>query len=83
MTGCPRAAPWPARRRRGGSVGDSFVIAGWAFVGGLLRLIAGLAAIWFVLSNAAITGSTFEALAGEVVAALTLLFAVPANFGSI
>lgn len=54
-----------------GSVGDSFVIAGWALVGELLRVIAGVAAIWLVLSNAAIAGSTFEALADELVAAIT------------
>ncbi|QAU12773.1 YIP1 family protein [Halorubrum sp. BOL3-1] len=54
-----------------GSVGDSFVIAGWALVGELFRVIAGVAAIWVVLSNAAITGSTFEALADGLVAAIT------------
>ncbi|ELZ59320.1 MULTISPECIES: YIP1 family protein [Halorubrum] len=54
-----------------GSVGDSFLIAGWALVGELLRVIAGLAAIWFALSNAAITGSTGEAIARDAVAAIT------------
>jgi len=54
-----------------GSVGDSFAIAGWALVGELFRVIAGVAAIWVVLSNAAIAGSTFEALADELVAAIT------------
>ncbi|VTT87424.1 unknown [Halorubrum sp. DM2] len=54
-----------------GSVGDTFVIAGWALVGELLRVIAGVAAIWVALSNAAITGSTFEAIAEEIVAAIT------------
>jgi len=53
-----------------GSVGDSFLIAGWALVGELLRVIAGLAAIWYALSNASITGSTFEALTAEITAAL-------------
>jgi hypothetical protein len=54
-----------------GSVGDSFVIAGWAIGVELLRLAAGLAAIWYTLSNAAIDGSSFEALANDIVAAIT------------
>ncbi|QUO47460.1 MULTISPECIES: YIP1 family protein [Halorubrum] len=54
-----------------GSVGDSFVIAGWAIGVELLRLAAGLAAIWYALSNAAISGETFEALSNEIVAAVT------------
>ncbi|WP_096393712.1 YIP1 family protein [Halorubrum trapanicum] len=54
-----------------GSVGDSFVIAGWAIGAELLRLAAGLAAIWYTLSNAAISGSTGEAVASDVVAAIT------------
>ncbi|TKX73529.1 YIP1 family protein [Halorubrum sp. GN11_10-6_MGM] len=54
-----------------GSVGDSFVIAGWALVGELLRVIAGVAAIWYTLSTTAISGATFEALSQELVAAIT------------
>ena len=54
-----------------GSVGDSFVIAGWAIGVELLRLAVGLAAIWYALSNAAIAGSTFEALTSDIVAAIT------------
>ena len=54
-----------------GSVGDSFVIAGWAIGAELLRLAAGLAAIWDTLSNAAISGSTGETVASDVVAAIT------------
>ncbi|GAA0536939.1 YIP1 family protein [Halorubrum ejinorense] len=54
-----------------GSVGDSFVIAGWALVGELLRVIAGVAAIWYTLSTATLTGTTIEALTRELVAAIT------------
>ncbi|MGM0448014.1 MAG: YIP1 family protein [Methanobacteriota archaeon] len=54
-----------------GSVGDSFVIAGWAIGVELLRLAVGLVAIWYALSNAALAGSTFEALSTELVAAIT------------
>ena len=54
-----------------GSVGDSFVIAGWAIGAELLRLAAALAAIWYILSNATISGPTGEAVAGDIVAAIT------------
>ena len=54
-----------------GSVGDSFVVAGWALVGELLRVIAGLAAIWYVLSTATFTGATIETLGPELLAAIT------------
>ncbi|ELZ44434.1 hypothetical protein C464_13625 [Halorubrum coriense DSM 10284] len=54
-----------------GSVGDSFVIAGWAIGAELLRLAVGIAAIWYTLSNATITGSTFEALSADLTAAIT------------
>ena len=54
-----------------GSVGDSFVIAGWAIGVELLRLAAGLAGIWYALSNATISGATGEAVAGDVVGAIT------------
>ncbi|SDE96416.1 Yip1 domain-containing protein [Halorubrum xinjiangense] len=54
-----------------GSVGDSFVIAGWALGAELLRLAAGIAAIWYSLSTAALAGSTFEALSTDIVAAIT------------
>lgn len=54
-----------------GSVADSFVIAGWALVSELLRVVAGVAAIWYALSNAAITGGTLEALESDLVAAIT------------
>jgi len=54
-----------------GSVGDSFVIAGCAIGAELLRLAAGLATIWYTLSNATISGSTGEAVAGDIVAAIT------------
>lgn len=54
-----------------GSVGDSFVIAGWAIGVELLRLAVGLAAIWYALSNATIAASTFDALTSDIVAAIT------------
>ena len=54
-----------------GSATDAFVIAGWALVGELLRVGAGVAGIWYALSNATISGSTGEAVAGDVVAAIT------------
>ncbi|MDB2236430.1 YIP1 family protein [Halorubrum ezzemoulense] len=54
-----------------GSVGDSFVIAGWAIGAELLRLGAGIVAIWYTLSNAAPAGSSFEALTTDLVAAIT------------
>jgi hypothetical protein len=53
-----------------GSLGDSFVIAAWAIVPELLRLAAGLAAIWYALSTATIDGETFGAVANEIVAAI-------------
>lgn len=54
-----------------GSAGDAFVIAGWALGAELLRVGAGVAAIWYTLSNAMIAGSTFEAIASDIVAAIT------------
>jgi len=54
-----------------GSVGDSFVIAGWALAGELLRVIAGVAAIWYALSTATFAGTTFETLGPELIAAIT------------
>ncbi|MEZ3164008.1 YIP1 family protein [Halorubrum sp. RMP-47] len=54
-----------------GSASDAFVIAGWAMAGELLRVAAGVAGIWYVLSNASVAGPTPEALANDVVAAVT------------
>ncbi|RLM71285.1 YIP1 family protein [Halorubrum sp. Atlit-8R] len=54
-----------------GSVGDSFVIAGWAVGAELLRLGAGIVGIWYTLSTATISGSTGEAVAADVAAAIT------------
>lgn len=45
-----------------GSAGDAFVIAGRALAAELVRLVTGLAGIWYALSNAAISGSTGEAV---------------------
>ncbi|MDZ5811042.1 Yip1 family protein [Halorubrum sp. AD140] len=54
-----------------GSVGDSFVIAAWSLVPELLRLVAGLAAIWYALATTTVEGTTVEAIADEVVAAMS------------
>ncbi|WP_144799429.1 Yip1 family protein [Halorubrum depositum] len=53
-----------------GTAGDSFAIAAWALVPELLRLAAGLAAIWYALSTATVDGATIEAIANEIVAAI-------------
>ena len=53
-----------------GSVGDSFVIAAWALVPELLRLAAGLAAIWYALTTTTVGGETVRAIANEIVAAI-------------
>ena len=53
-----------------GSVGDSFVIAAWALVPEILRLAAGLAAVWYALSTATVGGETIRAIANEIVAAI-------------
>ncbi|MFC6889854.1 YIP1 family protein [Halorubrum trueperi] len=56
-----------------GSVGDSFVIAGWAIAAELLRLVAGVAAIWYALATTTVEGTTIEAIANEVVAAISTM----------
>ncbi|MFW6317615.1 MAG: Yip1 family protein [Halorubrum sp.] len=56
-----------------GSLGDSFVIAAWALVPELLRLVAGLAAIWYALATTTVEGTTVEAIANEVVAAMSTM----------
>ncbi|OYR50517.1 Yip1 family protein [Halorubrum sp. Ea8] len=53
-----------------GSVGDSFVIAAWAILPEIVRLGAGVAAVWYALSTAAVDGATIEAIANEIVAAI-------------
>ncbi len=53
-----------------GAVGDSFVIAAWALVPEVLRLAAGLAAIWYALATATVGGETVGAIANEIVAAI-------------
>jgi len=53
-----------------GSVGDSFVIAAWALVPEILRLAAGVAAIWYALATATIDGETVRAIANELVVAI-------------
>lgn len=53
-----------------GSVGESFVIAAWAIVPELVRLAAGLAAIWYALATTTIEGTTMRAVAEEVIAAI-------------
>ena len=53
-----------------GSLGDSLVIAAWAIVPEILRLTAGLAAIWRALATTTVDGATIEAIANEVVTAI-------------
>lgn len=53
-----------------GSVGDSFAIAAWALVPEILRLAAGVAAIWYALATTTVTGETMRAIANEIVAAI-------------
>ncbi|MFO8114547.1 MAG: Yip1 family protein [Halorubrum sp.] len=53
-----------------GSVGDSFAIAAWALVPEVIRLAAGLAAIWYALATATVDGETVEAIANQIVAAI-------------
>ncbi|WP_144924024.1 YIP1 family protein [Halorubrum salsamenti] len=56
-----------------GSLGDSFVIAAWAIAAEVARLVAGLAAIWYALSTATVDGTTLEAIANEIVAAISAM----------
>ncbi len=53
-----------------GSVGESFVIAAWAVVPELVRLAAGIAAIWYALATTTIEGTTMRAVADAVIAAI-------------
>ncbi|WP_418282282.1 YIP1 family protein [Halorubrum sp. DTA98] len=55
----------------GGSFGDSLVVAAWAIVPELLRLAAGVAAIWYALATAEIAGGTTESIATDVIAAIS------------
>ncbi|ELZ37908.1 hypothetical protein C471_12421 [Halorubrum saccharovorum DSM 1137] len=56
-----------------GSVGDSFGIAAWAMAAELARLVAGLAAIWYALATTTVDGTTLEAIANEIVAAISAM----------
>ncbi|MGQ3328908.1 YIP1 family protein [Halorubrum sp. FL23] len=56
-----------------GSIGDSFVIAAWAIAAEVARLTAGLAAIWYALASASVDGTTVEAIANELVAAISAM----------
>lgn len=56
-----------------GSVGDSFVIAAWAIAAEVARLAAGLAAIWYALATTTVDGTTIEAIANEIVAAISAM----------
>ncbi|WP_200530393.1 YIP1 family protein [Halorubrum sp. LN27] len=56
-----------------GSVGDSFAIAAWAIAAELPRLVAGLAAIWYGLATTTVQGTTMEAIANELVAAISAM----------
>ena len=53
-----------------GSLGDSFLIAAWALVPEILRLAAGIAAVWYALATATVGGETIGAIANEIVAAI-------------
>jgi hypothetical protein len=53
-----------------GSVGDAFVVAGWALAAELIRVAAGVAAVWYALSTATLSGGSVEALATDAVAAV-------------
>jgi len=54
-----------------GSVGDSFVIAAWAIGAELVRLVAGVAAIWNALATTTVEGTTMEAIANGLVATIS------------
>lgn len=53
-----------------GSVGDTFVVAAWALVPEVLRMIAGIAVIGYALAVAEVRGDSMEELATDVVAAI-------------
>ena len=56
-----------------GSVGDSFVVAAWAIAAEVARLAVGLAAVWYALATATVDGTTIEAIANEIVAAMSAM----------
>ncbi|WP_123619464.1 YIP1 family protein [Halorubrum sp. CSM-61] len=56
-----------------GSLGDSFAIAAWALAAELARLVAGLAAIWYALATTTVDGTTIEAIANQIVAAIAAM----------
>ncbi|EMA61832.1 YIP1 family protein [Halorubrum lipolyticum] len=56
-----------------GSVGDSFAVAAWALAAELVRLAVGLAAIWYALATATVEGTTIDAIANEIVAAMSAM----------
>jgi len=56
-----------------GSVGDSFVVAAWAIAAELVRLAAGVGAIWYALATTTVEGTTMEAIAREIVAAISAM----------
>ena len=56
-----------------GSIGDSFTIAAWAIAAEGARLAAGLAAIWYALATTTVEGATVEAIATEIVAAISAM----------
>lgn len=56
-----------------GSVADSFAIAGWAIGPELLRLVAGVAAIWYALATTPIEGTAARAIGDEITAAMATM----------
>lgn len=56
-----------------GGLGDSFVVAAWAIVPEVIRLAAGLVAVWYALATNDIGGATLTAIGDEIVVALSAM----------
>ena len=56
-----------------GSVGDSFVVAAWAIAAEVVRMVAGVAAVWYALATTTVDGVTMEAITGEITAAISAM----------
>ncbi|WP_280536707.1 YIP1 family protein [Halopenitus sp. POP-27] len=53
-----------------GTIGDSLTVAAWALLPELLRLVVGIAAIYYAIENATIQAASPEAFRDELLAAL-------------
>ncbi|GAB6878944.1 hypothetical protein JCM17823_12180 [Halorubrum gandharaense] len=53
-----------------GSVGDTFVVAAWALLPEVFRMVAGLAVIHYALAGAEVRDDSMEALGTDIIAAL-------------